>query len=344
MKIEQQTIGTSETGQKVDLFTLSNNNGLRLKVMTFGGRITELHVPDRTGRSGNVVLGFEHLKQYEAKNPYFGSTVGRVANRIAKGHFQIDHHFYHTPINNGPNTLHGGLIGFDRQMWDARETHENGRHLLRLHYFSKDGDQGFPGNMQAAATFSLSDNNEVQLGWMATSELPTIVNMTNHAYFNLKGAGAGTILDHYLTVHAEQYTPSDENLVPTGEIKSVGGTPYDFRQPHTIGERLEQLPHGYDINYVIGNSGAMKPVARVEERTTGRVMEVESTQPGVQFYSGNFLDGTIVGIGGAYPKHAGLCLETQHYPDSIHHPNFPSTVLRPGEEYRHTAIYRFSTL
>jgi aldose 1-epimerase len=345
MKTEQQSFGTAETGQKVDLFILSNNKGMTAKVTTFGGRITELHVPDKAGKSSNVVLGYDNLKQYEHKNPYLGATIGRVANRIAGGHFQIEHKPYHTPVNNGPNTLHGGLLGFDRRVWQADETEVAGQRVLRLRYLSPDGEEGFPGSMHATATFALTDNNELRLEFIATSDLPTAVNMTNHSYFNLKGAGVGTILDHRITLYADQYTPSDESLIPTGEIASVKGTPYDFLQTHTIGERIEQTPRGYDTNYVLGGtSGHMRHAAKVEESTTGRVMEVHTTQPGIQFYSGNFLDGTLVGIGGPFVRHGGFCLETQHFPDSVHHANFPSILLYPGKEYRESALYRFSTL
>ncbi|HEY1686949.1 MAG TPA: aldose epimerase family protein [Tepidisphaeraceae bacterium] len=345
MKIEKQPFGTADTGQKVDLFTLSNDNGMRIKVITFGGRISELLVPDRGGKSENIVCGFDSLKAYEHKNPYFGATIGRVANRIGGGHFQIDHKPYKTPVNNGPNTLHGGLIGFDRRVWQADETEVNGHKILRLRYFSPDGEEGFPGNMHATATFALTDNNEMHLTWEATSDLPTPVNMTNHSYFNLKGPGTSTILDHRLTLYADRYTPTDENLIPTGDIASVKDTPYDFLQPHAIGERIAQTSHGYDTNYVLnGAMGHMKHAAKVQEDSTGRVMEVHTTQPGIQFYSGNFLDGSVVGNGGAYPRYGALCLETQHFPDSVHHPNFPSTIIRPGMEYRQASIYRFSTL
>lgn len=345
MKIEKHFFGQSETNERVDLYTLTNSNGIVVKITNFGGRITELYTPDKTGKLGNIVLGFDNLKQYEQKNPYFGATIGRVANRIASGHFTIDHKIFHTPINNGPNTLHGGLIGFDRRVWEVEEKTENGLNSLRFHYFSPDGEEGFPGNLQAYCYFSLLDNNELRMDFVATVDLPTIVNMTNHSYFNLKGPGVGTILDHRLTIYADKYTPRDENLIPTGEIAPVAGTPGDFTKPHLVGERIGELPHGYDHNFVLNSrEKQMKRAARVEEDTTGRVLEVATTQPGVQFYSGNFLDGTLVGIGGAYPRHAALCLETQHYPDSIHHPNFPTTILRPGQEYRETAVYRFSTM
>jgi aldose 1-epimerase len=345
MKIERHFFGKCETDQDVQLFVLSNANGITAKVITFGGRITELYTPDRAGKSGNIVLGFDNLNQYEHDKAYLGATIGRVANRVTGGFFHIDHKPFRLRTNHGPNTLHGGLLGFSHQVWDADETEVAGSRTLRLRYFSRDGEEGFHGNLRATTLFTLLDDNELRIEFIATTDLPTAVNMTNHAYFNLKGPGVGTILDHRLSVNADQYTPTDENLLPTGQIAPVAGTPMDFTKPHVIGERLSQLPRGYDHNYVLnGGTNQMKQAARLEEDTTGRVIEIETTQPGLQFYTGNSLDGTIVGIGGPYPRNSALCLETQHFPDSMHHPNFPSIVLRPDQEYRQTAVYRFSTL
>ncbi|HWB53213.1 MAG TPA: aldose epimerase family protein [Tepidisphaeraceae bacterium] len=345
MNIEKHFFGKCSTGQDVHLFVLTNANGVTAKVITFGGRITELHTPDREGKSGNIVLGFDNLAQYEHDRVYLGATIGRVANRITAGFFQIDHRPFRLRTNNGANTLHGGLLGFDKRVWEADETQVAGNRTLRLRYFSPDGEEGFHGNLRATTLFTLLDDNELRVEFVASTDSPTAVNMTNHSYFNLKGPSVGTILEHRLMINAEQYTPSDQNLLPTGEISAVAGSPMDFTKSHAISQRFSEMPRGYDHNFVLkGGTNQMKQACRLEEDTTGRVMEIETTQPGLQFYTGNFLDGTVVGIGGAYQRYSALCLETQHFPDSVHHPNFPSIVLRADQEYRQAAVYRFSTL
>jgi aldose 1-epimerase len=333
-------------GQPVELYTLTNAKGMKAQVMTYGATLVGLWVPDRDGKLADVVLGFDDLQGYLKLHPFFGSTVGRVANRIAKGKFTLDGREYKLFVNNGPNTLHGGKKGFDKQNWLVEQP-KGGRTLVRLRYVSPDGEEGYPGTLSASVTYTLTDDNELRLDYEATCDKATPVNLTNHSYFNLAGQGTGTILNHELTLEADKYTPPDDTLIPTGKIEPVAGTPLDFTKPHAIGERLDQLkgdPRGYDHNFVL-NSGGKKlaPAARVREPKTGRVMEVLTTEPGIQFYTGNFLDGSVKGKGGvAYPKHAGLCLETQHFPDSVNHSNFPSTILRPGEVYRSTTIYKFS--
>jgi aldose 1-epimerase len=342
MNIQKSSFGKTKDGVAVDLYSLSNSHGLIARITNYGTHITELHMPDRRGDAMDIVLGFDRIEPYLEPNPYFGATIGRVANRIAKGRFTLDGKEYHLPINSGGNTLHGGLAGFDRRVWTAAQA---GDCSLRFTYLSPDQEEGFPGNLHATVTISLSETNELRIDYEATTDKPTPVNLTNHSYFNLAGAGRGDVLDHRLTLHADQYTPVDDDLIPTGQIAPVSGTAMDFTTPHAIGERIAQLKGGYDHNFVVneGGQGKLVSVGIVQEPTSGRTMEVLTTQPGVQFYTGNFLDGQIRGIGGAYSKHGALCLETQHYPDSVNHPNFPTTILRPGETYRQSAVYRFST-
>jgi aldose 1-epimerase len=339
MSIQQTPFGTLADGTSIDLFTVTNKSGLVAKITSFGLRITELHVPDRDKTLGNVVLGFDNLKQYEAQNPFFGATVGRYANRIALGKFTLDGKSYQLPINNGPNALHGGTRGFDKVAWQVKPAGDN---AVRGTYTAADGEQGYPGKLETAVTMTLNDQNELRLDYEATTDKPTILNLTNHSYFNLTGAGNGTILDHVITIHADKYTPVDATLIPTGEIADVRGTPFDFTSPHAIGERIAQAG-GYDHNFVLNKSNGMTDAALVRDPSSGRVMEVMTSQPGLQFYTGNFLDGSNKGIGGAYSKSGAFCLETQHFPDSPNRPNFPSTVLRPGETYKQTTIYRFKT-
>jgi aldose 1-epimerase len=332
-------------GQPVELYTLTNSKGMKAQIMTYGATLVGLWVPDRDGKLADVVLGFDDLQGYLKVHPFFGSTVGRVANRIAKGKFTLDGREYKLFVNNGPNTLHGGKKGFDKQNWLAERP--MGVRAIRFVYKSPDGEEGYPGTLTASVTYTLTDDNELRLDYQALCDKATPVNLTNHSYFNLAGQGTGTILNHELTLEADKYTPPDDTLIPTGEIKPVQGTPLDFTKPHAVGERLDQLkgdPRGYDHNFVLNSGGKkLSLAARVREPKTGRVMEVLTTEPGVQFYTGNFLDGSVKGKGGvAYPKHAGLCLETQHFPDSVNHSSFPSTILRPGEEYRSTTIYKFS--
>ena len=332
-------------GREVRLFTLRNDSGLEMKVINYGGIITELNLPDRDGRLRDVVLGMDNFDGYLHRSRYFGSLIGRHGNRIKDGRFVLNGVEFKLPINNGRNHLHGGFKGFDKVLWDAAEIGEG----VQLTYRSWDGEEGYPGNLEATVTYSLNDANEVRIEYLARTDADTIVNLTNHSYFNL--AGEGTILDHQLTINADAFTPDDETLIPTGEIRCVKNTPMDFKCRVPIGAHInddDQQLHfaggGYDHNFVLNTPHDLSRVAaRVHDPKSGRTMEVFTTEPGLQFYSGNFLNGSIVGKGGrAYEKHAGFCLETQHFPDSPNHPNFPSTVLRPGQEYRHTTIYRFS--
>jgi aldose 1-epimerase len=324
-----------------------------VKVMTYGAIVTELHVPDRQGRPADVVLGFDTLEGYLAEHPYFGAIVGRVANRIARGKFTLDGHDYTLAVNNGPNSLHGGLKGFDKVVWKGEDVSGPDGPAVKFTYLSKNGEEGYPGNLSAAVTYTLlsaSDSEALKIDYTATTDQATPVNLTNHSYFNLAGPAAGTILGHELELAADQYTPTDDTLIPTGAIAAVRGTPLDFTTATPIGAHIGQLksnPVGYDHNYVLrGTPGAGKAprlAARVHEPASGRVLEVLTTEPGVQLYTGNFLDGTLKGKGGVvYRQYQAFCLETQHYPDSVHHPNFPSTILRPGSTYTHTTIYKFS--
>ena len=296
-----------------------------------------------------MALGFDDLSGYLKKNndPYFGATIGRYGNRIAKGQFTLDGHSYQLAANNGPNALHGGLKGFDKQVWKADVLSTNPPEIL-FSRVSQDGEEGYPGTMKASVRYTLTDKNQIKLAYLATTDKPTIVNLTHHSYFNLAGAGNGTILDELLTLNADAYTPVDDTLIPTGEIKKVSGTPMDFRKPTAIGARIQQVggkPVGYDHNFVLKDSGSgVRWIATVEDPKSGRVMKVYSDQPGVQFYSGNFLDGSITGKNDkTYQQYAALCLEPQHFPDSPNEPKFPSVVLKPGETYHSTIIYAFDT-
>jgi aldose 1-epimerase len=340
--------GKTPDGTPVALYVLTNAKGLKAKVMTYGATLTELDVPDRDGRLGDVVLGFDTLPGYLAVHPFFGSTVGRVANSIAKGRFTLDGKGYKLATNNGPNALHGGLKGFDKVVWKAEPVQKPDGVAVKFSYHSRDGEEGYPGNLDATVTYTLTDGNELRLDYTATTDKATPVNLTNHTYFNLAGVRGGNILGHELMVAADKYTPTDDTLIPTGAIKPVRGTPVDFTTPHPIGSRIAQLkgdPGGYDHNFVL-NSGGKKLAlaARVTEPGTGRVLEMYTTEPGVQFYTGNFLDGKLKGKGGVvYEKHQGFCLEAQHFPDSVNHPDFPSMILRPGQTYTQTTVYKFST-
>ncbi|MCX7824524.1 MAG: galactose mutarotase [Verrucomicrobiae bacterium] len=311
-----------------------------------GATLTELRVPDRDGRLGDIVLGFDTLEGYLGKNPYFGCTVGRYANRIAKGRFTLDGRTYTLATNNGPNALHGGLKGFDKVIWQAEPVQAANGVAVKFTYTSRDGEEGYPGNLTATVVYTLTNQNELKLEYTATTDKATPVNLTNHTYFNL--AGKGDILGHELMLAASHFTPVDATLIPTGEIRAVKGTPMDFTKPTAIGARIAQVggdPAGYDHNYCLNSGGKrMALAARVTEPGSGRVLEIYTDQPGIQFYSGNFLDGSITGKAGqVYQKHFGFCLETQHYPDSPNHANFPSTILRPGKTYRTVTVHKFST-
>jgi len=339
--------GKTKDGTPVELYVLTNGR-VTAKVMTYGAILTEIHVPDRRGTSADVALGFDTLEGYLGKHPYFGATVGRVANRIARGKFTLEGKEYTVAVNNGPNSLHGGLKGFDKVVWKAEDVSGPDGPAVKLTYRSPDGEEGYPGNLTASVTFTVTSDDALRLDYTATTDKDTPVNLTNHSYFNLAGPASGTILKHELLLEADEYTPVDDTLIPTGEIAPVRGTPLDFTTPTAIGARIDQLkgdPGGYDHNFVLRSGGGKSPAlaARVYEPESGRVMEVFTTEPGVQFYSGNFLDGSDTGKGGvAYRKHQGLCLEAQHFPDSVHHPNFPSIILKPGDTYKQTTIYKFS--
>jgi aldose 1-epimerase len=309
------------------------------KITTFGGRITELHVPDRHGKSGNITLGHKEVHPYTLPNdPFFGALIGRVANRMPQAKFQLDGKTYTIPANDGPNALHGGPRGFDKVIWAA----EPSANSLRLWYLSPDGEMGFPGNLRAEVTYTLSDDNALRIDYTAVTDKPTCVNLTNHAYFNLAGPGSGDVLGHELMIAADRYTAVDANLLPTGHIASVKGTALDLSSPTAISRNIGELGMGYDHNYVLNDPSETVPAATVYEPTTGRFMEVFTDQPGIQFYSGNFLDGSIRGIGGAYSRHGAFCLETQDFPGAPHHPKFPSIILRPGEQYRQYGLFKFS--
>ena len=346
-KIEESDWGRTPEGDPVKLFTLTNSKGMVVRITSYGAIVTEIRVPDRNGRIGNVVLGFDNLDSYLKGHPFFGAIAGRVANRIAQGRFFLNGKEYKLAVNNGPNHLHGGVKGFDKVVWKGQVLHQGGKDAaVQFSYLSKDGEEGYPGNLAVSVTYSLTDDDELRIDYSAKTDQATPVNLTNHSYFNL--AGSGTIIDHELTLNANRYTLSDDTLIPTGEIASVKGTPFDFTVPARIGSRFEELikkPTGYDDNFVLNGGGkSLAWAARVYEPNSGRTLEVSTTEPGIQFYTGNFLDGTLKGHGGAvYNQHTGFCLETQHFPDSINHPEFPSTVLRPGETLKSTTVFKFGT-
>lgn len=335
--------GKTPDGEAVHLYTLTNAHGLRARVATWGATLISLETPDRDGHLADIVLGFDSLEGYLAGSPYFGSTVGRYANRIAKGKFTLDGVEYALATNNPPNHLHGGVKGFDKRVWTAEILNLPGAAAVKFSYVSADGEEGYPGTLRCSVTYALTDANELALAYEATTDKPTVVNLTHHSYFNLAGQGNGDVLGHVLTLHAARYTPPDATLIPTGELKPVAGTPLDFTAPHTIGERIAQVEGGYDHNYVLDGGGEFALAARAYDPVSGRVMELFTDEPGMQFYTGNFLDGSLRGKSGkVYEKHFGFCLEAQHFPDSPNQPAFPSTVLRPGETYMQKTVHRFS--
>jgi aldose 1-epimerase len=331
-------------GQPVRFFELENDHGLKATVMSYGATLVSLYVPDRQGRLEDVVLGFDTLAGYLGPNPYIGATIGRYANRIARGHFVLEGQEYQLAINDGPNHLHGGLKGFDKVIWSAEPFSQLLAAGVKFSYLSPDGEEGYPGNLSCQVTYLLTDHNQLEISYRATTDCLTHLNLTNHSYFNLSGGSKDNILDHELQIIASAYTPVDANLIPTGEIKTVAGTPFDFRQPVRIGERISQVPGGYDHNYVLDNKRQLALAARVFEESSGRLLELLTSEPGLQFYSGNFLDGKIKGKEGqTYGPRSAFCLETQHFPDSPNRPLFPPTLLRPGEIYQSQTIFRFLT-
>jgi aldose 1-epimerase len=350
--ITKKLYGTTADGVAVTEYTLANGAGMEVKIITYGGIITSIRVPGRDGRVENMVLGLVSLQDYETKSPYFGAITGRFANRIAGGKFSLDGVTHQLDINNGPNSLHGGLKGFDKQVWTARELDSPGESALELTYHSPDGDQKFPGALDVKVIYTLTSANELHIDYSATTDKPTIVNLTNHSYFNLKGEGEGDICDHVVMINASRYTPVNAALIPTGELVPVAGTPLDFRQPKPVAPGIRSdhpqivMAKGYDHNWVLDRADEDESLilaARVQEPASGRVLEVLTTEPAIQFYAGNFLDASLYGPSGrAYRQGDGFCLETQHYPDSPNHPAFPSTVLRPGESYRTKTVFRFT--
>jgi aldose 1-epimerase len=351
--ITQQEWGDVQ-GKRIELFILKNRHGLQADITNYGGILTALHVPDRKGELADVVLGFDSLTEYRmgaylSGNPYFGALIGRVANRTARGQFTLGEEMYQLPINKAPNHLHGGNEGFDQRVWRAQpEVLREGQSLV-LSYLSPDGEEGYPGNMLATAIYTLTEDNVLRLDLIATTDRATPVNLTNHSYFNLAGHAAGSILKHELTLDSPWYTPTDDSLIPTGEILAVQGTPFDFTTPKTIGADIAHPTirgiqgGGYDTNFVVaGQIGNLRRAARLYEASSGRVMEIHATHPGLQFYSGNFLDGSLTGKGAVYDKHGGVAFEPQHYPNAINTPHFPSILLQPGQVYRQVIEYRFS--
>ncbi len=345
MSIKTEPYGKTPDGVAVNLYTLTNANGLKVKIITYGATIIDMEVPDRNGKLENINLFRDSLEDYMKKDtPYFGCTVGRYANRIAKGKFTLDGRQYTLATNDGENALHGGLKGFDKVVWKAEQIEKKDSVGVKFTYVSPDGEEGYPGTLTAQVIYSLTDQNELKMEYTATTDKPTVVNLTNHAYWNLAGAGSGDILGHELMLNANGYLPVDAGLIPLGEVKPVKGTPMDFNTPMTIGSRIAQVPGGYDHCYVLNKKPgeALTLVAKIVEPKSGRIMEIYTTEPAVQFYSGNFLDGSVSGGGKSYQKHAGCCLETQHYPDSPNQKAFPNTVLRPGETYKHYTMHKFS--
>jgi aldose 1-epimerase len=348
--VKKEAYGTTPDGKAVKQYTLTNSSGIEIRVITYGGIITSIQTPDRNGNLGDIALGFDSLAGYLAKNPYFGALVGRYGNRIAKGQFTLDGKVYKLAVNNGPNALHGGLKGFDKVVWQAEPFTKAASCGLVLKYTSADGEEGYPGTLHVTVTYMLDDKNEFTIHYRATTDKATPLNLTNHTYFNLAGEGSGSILGQELTLNAGHYTPVDSTLIPTGSIDKVQGTPFDFTKPTAIGARIndknQQLEFGggYDHNFVVNRDApGLALAARAYDPVSGRVLEVDTTEPGFQFYTGNFLDGVHGKNGHVYNKRDAFCLETQHYPDSPNHPNFPTTILRPGHAYESTTVWKFST-
>jgi len=342
MSFKEEKFGITPEKQDVTLYTLTNGS-MTVKITNFGGIVTELWVPDKKGALKDIVLGFDDLGQYVREHPYFGCIVGRYANRIAAGRLRIDSVEYKLATNNNGNHLHGGNKGFDKAVWKAKPSVKNNSVILELRHQSKDGEEGYPGNLSITVVYTLNDKNELSVSYEAATDMSTVVNLTHHSYFNLGGAGDGDVLGHLITMNADKYTVVNQSLIPTGELRSVQGTPMDFRKPSTIGSRIKEVEGGYDHNYVLNRTGdGLELGAKVNAPGSGRTMEVWTTEPGMQFYTGNFLDGSLAGKKGKkYLKHYGFCLEAQHYPDSPNRPEFPATTLRPGQTYRQQTTYKF---
>ncbi len=341
------SFGKTADGTEIQLFTLANAKGMKASISTYGGTLTSLLVPDKDGKMSDVILGFDKAAGYlspefKKSNPYFGALIGRYGNRIAKGKFTIDGKPYQVGINNNGNSLHGGTVGFNQKVWTAKPGTSAEGETLTLTYLSKDGEEGYPGNLNVTVVYTLTADNALKIDYTATTDKATPVNLTNHAYFNLALGQSKDVLAHQVTIPADRYTVVDASLIPTGELKPVKGTPFDFTSPHAIGERIAQVPGGYDHNWALNQATGQHSAATVYEPTTGRTMEVTTDEPGVQFYTGNFLDGSLKGKDGVvYGKHAGFCLETQHFPDSPNQVKFPNTILKPGETYHTTTSYTF---
>ena len=348
--VTKQSYGKTAAGENVDLYTLRNSKGVEAKITNYGGIVVSLKVPDRNGKFDDVVLGFNDLESYLTKNdPYMGALIGRYGNRIAKGRFTLNGGEYKLAVNNGENHLHGGLKGFDKVVWTGRDMKTPTGPAVVLTYLSKDGEEGYPGNLNVRVVYTLTNNNELKIDYSATSDKDTVTNLTHHSYFNLAGEGNGDILNHTVTINANRFVPTDAGSIPTGELKSVAGTPFDFLKATAIGARINQddeqlkFGNGYDHTWVINGRG-MRLAATAYEATSGRVMQVWTTEPGMQFYTGNFLNGTLTGKSGKiYARRTGFCFETQHYPDSPNQPSFPTTTLKKGATYKSTTIYRFSS-
>jgi aldose 1-epimerase len=347
--VKKDAFGTTPDGKAVDLYTLTNAHGIEFRIMTYGGIIVSIKTPDKTGKLGDIALGFDSLAGYLDKNPFFGALVGRYGNRIAKAKFSLDGKEYKLAANNGPNALHGGLKGFDKVVWETESFTKGDSRGLVMKYTSVDGEEGYPGMLHVTVTYTLDDKDTFTIHYHATTDKATPVNLTNHSYFNLAGEGSGNILGQELTLNADQITPVDSTLIPTGKLESVHGTPFDFTKPHTIGERIgdknEQIEFGggYDHNFVVNRKGpGLVMAARAHDPVSGRTLEVDTTEPGFQIYTGNFLDGVHGKNGHVYQKRDAFCVETQHYPDSPNHPNFPSTIVRPGHAYESTTVWKFS--
>jgi aldose 1-epimerase len=341
--VEVAPYGKMPDGTQVSLYTLTNDKGMRVKITSYGAITVSVEVPDKSGKLTDVTLGYDTLEGWLKSTSYFGATVGRYANRIAKGKFTLDGQTYTLATNNGENALHGGIKGFDKVVWNAEPVKAADSAAVKFTYLSKDGEEGYPGNLKVTVVYSLNNANEFKAEFSATTDKATVVNLAHHTYWNLGGPAAGDILGHLMMLSADKYTPVDAGLIPTGELKDVAGTPMDFTKPTAIGQRIAQVEGGYDHNYVLRAGDPIHLAAKVVDPKSGRVMEILTDQPGVQFYSGNFLDGTVTGKGGVvYKKHYGFCLETQHFPDSPNKPDFPPVILKPGETYKHFMIHKFS--